>query len=80
MFVSANKKKGDKMKNYEIKKGGVSYMFKSNQNIASLKYNPALFFLCDGEFEVNECGRLTAFKHIKSHICNIAKKLVGSNV
>ena len=68
------------MKKYEVKKGGVSYMFKSNQNIASLKYNPALFFLCDGEFEVNECGVLTAFKQIKSHMTRVSKKLVTINV
>jgi len=68
------------MKKYKIKKGGVSYIFKSNQNIARLQHNPALFFLCDGEFEVKECGRLKAFKHIKSHIARISKKLVGSNV
>jgi len=68
------------MKKYEIKKGGVSYMIKSNQNIASLQHNPALFFLCDGEYEINECGQLKAFKHLKSHIRNIAKKLVTSNV
>ena len=79
MCVSANKKKGDKMKKYEIKKGGVSYMFKSNQNIARLKQNPALFFLFNGEFEVNECGVFNAFKQLKSHMTRISKKLVVSN-
>jgi hypothetical protein len=68
------------MKKYQIKKGGVTYMFKSHQNLASLKYNPALFFLCNGEFEVNECGVFNAFKQLKSHICNIAKKWVTINV
>ena len=67
------------MKKYKIKKGGVSYMFKSSQNIASLKHNPALFFLCNGEFEVEVCGILKAFKQLKSHMTRIAKKWVTSN-
>jgi len=80
MCVSANNKKGDKMKKYQIKKGGVSYLIKSDQNLASLKYNPALFFLFNGEYEIKECGRLKAFKHIKSHMTRIAKKWGFRNV
>lgn len=68
------------MKKYTIKKGGVSYLIKSDQNIASLQHNPALFFLCDGEYEVEVCGKLTAFKQIKSHMTRISKKLVTINV
>ena len=68
------------MYKYQIKKGGVSYMIKSDQNITGLKYNPALFFLCDGDYEINVCGQLTAFKQLRNHIANIAKKLVTINV
>ena len=57
------------MKTYKIiKKNEVKHVFKSNQSLELVKSNPALFFMCDGEFEVEKCGQLTAFKLLKNHV------------
>ena len=57
-----------------------TYKFKSNKTINQLNSNPALYFLSNGEYQVKECGKLTAFKHIKSHMNTISKLWVSSNV
>ena len=57
-----------------------TYKFKSNKTINQLNSSPVLYFLSDGEFKINECGKLKAFRHLKSHLNTISKLWVSSNV
>ena len=60
------------MKTYKIiRKNEVTHVFKSNQSLDFLNTNPALFFLCNGNYQVEKCGNLRAFKLIKSHVSRI---------
>ena len=54
-----------------IKDKEVRHVFKTDQSLELVKANPALFFLCDGEFEVKKCGQLKAFKLLKNHFSSL---------
>ena len=68
------------MKKYIIKKRGVEYLIRSDQAITGIKTNPGLYFVCNGKYQVQECGHLTAFRLLKDHIANIVKKWGYRNV
>ena len=81
IYTSINKevKELGKVK-YQLKMNKKTYEFKSNKTMNELKSNPALYFLSNGEYQVKECGKLTAFKLIKSHMNTISKLVGTSNV
>lgn len=56
------------MRTYIIKTKGKELTLRSYQNIQSIKTSPALFFVTDGDFQIQECGRVKALKQINSHI------------
>ena len=62
---------------YKVKMNKKTYEFKSNKTINQLSSSPVLYFLSNGEYEVEKCGQLKAFNYLKSHMTNIAK-LVGT--
>jgi hypothetical protein len=57
-----------------------TYKFKSDKTINELSSSPVLYFLSDGDYKVEKCGVLKAFKLIKSHLNTISKLWVSSNV
>lgn len=80
MYVRTfNSTKEVSMNKYKIETGGISYMMKSNQTKARLLTDPALFFLCKGEYQVQKCGQITAIKQLKSHLKTIIKKMGINN-
>jgi len=65
---------------YQVKMNNKNYKFKSNKTINELKSSPVLYFLSNGEFKVKECGQVNPLNYLKSHMSNIAKLWVTSNV
>ena len=51
-----------------IKDKEVRHVFSSNQSLALVMTNPALYFLCDGNYKVERCGQKLVFKQIINHL------------
>lgn len=67
------------MNKYKIMTKTMNKRIKTNLPLSFLQTSPALFFLSDGEYKVQECGQITAIKQLKSHIETIIKKWVLNN-
>ena len=67
------------MNKYKIMTKTMNKRIKTNLPLSFLQTSPALFFLCNGEYQIQECGQIRAFKLIKSHIMNILNKLRYGN-
>ena len=80
MYIRTNKEEVMLMQKYIIKKRGVEYLIRSDQAITGIKTNPGLYFVCNGKYQVERCGNLTAFKLLKSHMLNLVKKWGNCNV
>ena len=80
MYIRTNKEEVMLMQKYIIKKRGVEYLIRSDQDITGIQTNPALFFVCNGDYQVERCGQLTAFRQLKSHMLNLVKKWGKCNV
>ena len=68
------------MNKYIIKKRGVEYLIRSNKTITGIATSPALYFVCDSNYQVQACGHLKAFRHLKDHMLNLVKKWGNCNV
>ena len=76
-----NKKtsKRSEMNKYKIMTKTMNKRIKTSLPLSFLETSPALFFLCDGEYQVQKCGQITAIKQLKSHLKTIIKKMGINN-
>ena len=52
------------MKTYKVKTINKEYMLKTSKPLSFVKTSPALFFLTNGEYQIQECGRLKSIKKL----------------
>ena len=67
------------MNKYKIMTKTMNKRIKTSLPLSFLETSPALYFLCNGEYKVQECGQKTAIKQLKDHIETIIKKWVMNN-
>lgn len=67
------------MQKYKIQTKGKEITLKSNQDIQTIQTSPAMFFITDGDYQIEKCGRVKAFKQINSHIKSLINSWVVNN-
>lgn len=56
------------MQKYKIKTKTKEYKLKTSKPLSFVQTSPALFFLTDGEYEVQKCGQLNILTTLTSHL------------